>query len=172
MNQRTKRLYKLAETILLKRGITSRAQIEGMFDKGGVKGLDGVGPVLTRLIEEALQLSDAAWAVVMPRIATSAPVEGSTTYNPMRVTWYPSSEPDAPMGTVIEGHSLEPPDSTEHDPDQAYFWTPEWQAAEKEADEDIAAGRVKEFATGEEFIASLGKDDGEVVGKGPWYDPD
>jgi len=29
--------------------------------------------------------------------------------------------------------------------DQSWYWTPEWQAAEKEADEDIAAGRVQSF---------------------------
>ena len=28
------------------------------------------------------------------------------------------------------------------DADQAWFWTPEWQALEREADEDIKAGRV------------------------------
>ncbi|SFR13973.1 hypothetical protein [Desulfoscipio geothermicus] len=28
---------------------------------------------------------------------------------------------------------------------QSWYWTPEWQAAEKEADEDIAAGRVHRF---------------------------
>ena len=28
------------------------------------------------------------------------------------------------------------------DPDQAWFWTPEWQAKEREADEAIAAGRL------------------------------
>lgn len=26
--------------------------------------------------------------------------------------------------------------------DQRYFWTPEWQAREREADEDIALGRI------------------------------
>jgi hypothetical protein len=31
------------------------------------------------------------------------------------------------------------------DPEQIYFWTPEWQAKEREADEDIAAGRWEEF---------------------------
>lgn len=169
MDKRTRKLYSLLQTMLRKKGITTRAQLEHILDKGeSYTALNGIGPVLSKLLQEAMLLSDAAWAVVMPRIGPSAPVEGSTTYNPVRVTWYPSTEPDAPMGTVIEGHSLTlPPDSTEHDPDQTYFWTPEWQAAEKEADEDIATGRVKEFATGEEFIASLGKDDGEVVGKGP-----
>lgn len=33
------------------------------------------------------------------------------------------------------------------DPDesQAYFWTEEWQAGEREADEDIQSGRVHHF---------------------------
>lgn len=42
------------------------------------------------------------------------------------------------------------------DPDQAWFWTPEWQAKEREVDEDTAAGipdRV--FDSGEEFLAYL-----------------
>lgn len=30
------------------------------------------------------------------------------------------------------------------DKSQAYFWSPAWQAAEKEASQDIAAGRVAE----------------------------
>jgi len=29
--------------------------------------------------------------------------------------------------------------------DQSWYWTPEWQAAEKEADEDISAGRISRF---------------------------
>lgn len=45
------------------------------------------------------------------------------------------------------------------DPDQAYFWTDEWQAAEREADEDIAAGRVKAFDTMDEFLADLISDE-------------
>jgi AbrB family looped-hinge helix DNA binding protein len=31
------------------------------------------------------------------------------------------------------------------DASQAYFWTQEWQEAERKADEDIKAGRVKKF---------------------------
>ena len=49
-------------------------------------------------------------------------------------------------------------DFTEPDevaPDQAWFWTPEWQAGECEADADFAAGRYQRFTSGEEFIASL-----------------
>jgi AbrB family looped-hinge helix DNA binding protein len=38
------------------------------------------------------------------------------------------------------------------DKSQAYFWTKEWQEAEREASEDIKAGRVKTFDTAEELI--------------------
>lgn len=41
------------------------------------------------------------------------------------------------------------------DPDQAWFWTPEWQAGEREADEDIKAGRGRIFYSDEEFLAAL-----------------
>jgi hypothetical protein len=43
----------------------------------------------------------------------------------------------------------------ERDPSQAWFWTPEWQAKEREADEDIAAGRSERFESDEEFFAAL-----------------
>lgn len=39
--------------------------------------------------------------------------------------------------------------------DQAYFFTPEWQADERQADEDIKAGRVTKFPSAEEAIQSL-----------------
>lgn len=38
---------------------------------------------------------------------------------------------------------------------QAWFWTPEWQAAEREADEDRAAGRVTRFSSDEDFLATF-----------------
>lgn len=41
------------------------------------------------------------------------------------------------------------------DPTQAWFWTPEWQAKEKEADEDIQAGRVKRFDRVEDLLEDL-----------------
>lgn len=39
------------------------------------------------------------------------------------------------------------------DASQAWFWTPEWQAGERQADEDIAAGRGMRFESDEEFLA-------------------
>ena len=41
------------------------------------------------------------------------------------------------------------------DKSQAYFWTKEWQDAEREASEDIKAGRVKTFETVEELVEDL-----------------
>jgi len=38
---------------------------------------------------------------------------------------------------------------------QDYFWTSEWQEAEREADEDIKAGRTRRFSTAEELITDL-----------------
>ncbi|MDP2630237.1 MAG: hypothetical protein Q8P56_02405 [Candidatus Uhrbacteria bacterium] len=39
---------------------------------------------------------------------------------------------------------------------QRWFWTKEWQEMEREADEDIAAGRVAgPFTSVEDFIRSL-----------------
>jgi bifunctional DNA-binding transcriptional regulator/antitoxin component of YhaV-PrlF toxin-antitoxin module len=39
--------------------------------------------------------------------------------------------------------------------DQAWFWTERWQAMEREADEDIAAGRHTTYDSIDEFIAHL-----------------
>jgi AbrB family looped-hinge helix DNA binding protein len=41
--------------------------------------------------------------------------------------------------------------------DQLWFWTPEWQAMEREADLDKVAGRVKTFRSAKKLIASLKK---------------
>ena len=41
------------------------------------------------------------------------------------------------------------------DKSQAHFWTRKWQEGEREADEDIKAGRVKTFDSVEELISDL-----------------
>ena len=43
------------------------------------------------------------------------------------------------------------------DKNQAYFWTRRWQEGEREADEDIKAGRVKTFNSVDELIKDLHK---------------
>ncbi len=40
--------------------------------------------------------------------------------------------------------------------EQAYFWTPEWQAKERAADLAIAEGRVETFGSMDEMIEFLG----------------
>jgi hypothetical protein len=47
------------------------------------------------------------------------------------------------------------------DPDQAWYWSPEWQAAERESRADYEAGRYKEFSSMDDFIADLTSDDDE-----------
>jgi len=42
--------------------------------------------------------------------------------------------------------------------DQAWFWTPEWQAGERQADEDIRQGRGDVSYSDEEFLAALDAD--------------
>lgn len=42
------------------------------------------------------------------------------------------------------------------DADQAWFWTDAWQRGEREANADIAQGRVRRSHSGDEFVESLG----------------
>jgi len=41
------------------------------------------------------------------------------------------------------------------DKSQVYFWTKEWQEAERQAQADIEAGRIQEFASVDELFADL-----------------
>jgi len=41
------------------------------------------------------------------------------------------------------------------DATQAWFWSPDWQAGEREADADRAAGRVESFPSEDEFLGAL-----------------
>ena len=45
--------------------------------------------------------------------------------------------------------------------DQSWYWTPEWQAAEKDADDDIAAGRVHRFGNIKDAIGFLHREVGD-----------
>jgi hypothetical protein len=50
------------------------------------------------------------------------------------------------LGEISDGHI---------DAEQAWFWTREWQAREREADDDRAAGRGTRYESDEEFMAAL-----------------
>lgn len=39
--------------------------------------------------------------------------------------------------------------------DQAWFWTPDWQAGERRVEEYIREGNIQSFGTMEEFLSSL-----------------
>jgi hypothetical protein len=41
------------------------------------------------------------------------------------------------------------------DPEQAWFWTRDWQVGEREADDDLKAGRVMRVEGDEAFLALL-----------------
>jgi len=43
---------------------------------------------------------------------------------------------------------------------QAYFWTERWQEGEREADEDLRAGRYKDFDDIESLLEELESDNG------------
>lgn len=43
------------------------------------------------------------------------------------------------------------------DPSQAYFWTKEWQAGEREVDENIRKGRVHKAKSVEDLIKELNR---------------
>lgn len=59
------------------------------------------------------------------------------------------------LAVEVRDHSLVLRPQKLIDRDQAWYWTPEWQAAEREADEDIEAGRVASFDTVDDLIADL-----------------
>lgn len=40
-------------------------------------------------------------------------------------------------------------------PDEAWYWTEEWQVGEREADAAITAGRTRCYASDDEFLAAL-----------------
>jgi hypothetical protein len=44
------------------------------------------------------------------------------------------------------------------DPEQAWFWTREWQAKEREADEDLSAGRQTTYGSDDELLGALEAD--------------
>ncbi len=58
--------------------------------------------------------------------------------------------------TLKDGKIIIAPKKT-IDAEQAWFWSKEWQEAEREAEEDIKAGRVKKFKNVEELIKDLDK---------------
>ena len=61
----------------------------------------------------------------------------------------------------IEGNSvrLVPIKTIKVPRDQAWFWTPEWQEREKEADRDLFVGRYRDFENLEDLLKDLHGED-------------
>ena len=66
---------------------------------------------------------------------------------------------DAPTasgdGEQYDAHLAAFDEARRADPETAYFWTEEWQEGEREADEDIRAGRLSPVFTREEAMKYL-----------------
>jgi AbrB family looped-hinge helix DNA binding protein len=48
------------------------------------------------------------------------------------------------------------------DADEAFFYTPEWQAAEREADEDLVSGRYDDFDTMADLLVDLERQEAKL----------
>ena len=64
-------------------------------------------------------------------------------------------EDDLATGVHMQATPASVVDAESRQPDQTWFWTPQWQAKEREADADIAAVGGVVFGSDEEFIAHL-----------------
>jgi antitoxin PrlF len=64
-------------------------------------------------------------------------------------------EGDFLIAEVQKDHTILLRPSRLVDADEAFFYTPEWQAAEREADEDIRLGRTYRFDSAQDAIDFL-----------------
>jgi antitoxin MazE len=62
------------------------------------------------------------------------------------------------LGVRLEGNLIVLTPKRLIDKSQAYFWTEEWQEAEREAESDINEGRVEAYETVDDLIAALERD--------------
>lgn len=64
-------------------------------------------------------------------------------------------EAGSPVIIEIESGRMVIAPVPQRDGDEPWYWTPKSQQAEREADEDLRAGRLASHATSQEFMASL-----------------
>lgn len=128
--------------------LKDRMIIQPVGDQGtvwlGVEGFESVGIMDADIGAALQQLYDAAERVVLDRLdrgeVASLPAAGGIDFTDQEKQAIAAYHPRPPLET---------------DPDQAWFWTEEWQAGEREADADLEAGRVRHFPDSESFLASL-----------------
>ena len=86
-------------------------------------------------------------AAIDPDGQVSLPAEARAA---LHVSGAPGSEVEV---VTIGGLVLVLP--VDRDPDQAWFWTPEWLAGELAAEADKAAGRQEAFGSDDDFLTAL-----------------
>ena len=59
------------------------------------------------------------------------------------------------LATSLRGDAIVLEPKTVIDASQAWFWRKDWQAGEREASVDIAAGRTTHYGSDDEFLDSL-----------------
>jgi len=59
------------------------------------------------------------------------------------------------LAVSVRGDSIVLEPKTVVDASQAWFWQKDWQAGEREASEDISAGRTTRFDSDDDFLDSL-----------------
>lgn len=64
-------------------------------------------------------------------------------------------QPGAQVEIVVRGDEIVLVPHVAVPAEQRWFWTPEWQAMEREAEQDLAEGRSADFATGDDLLAHL-----------------
>lgn len=68
---------------------------------------------------------------------------------PWRVAWDRGQNSELEVDVMVKYFSDDPA------ADQSWFWDPEWLAGEREADSEIASGKLTGVMSTEEFLASL-----------------
>lgn len=64
-------------------------------------------------------------------------------------------DPISAMEVNYNWATLAPAKNTESWNDQSWFWSDEWQAGEREAQEDLKHGRYRDFETIDELLAFM-----------------
>jgi AbrB family looped-hinge helix DNA binding protein len=59
------------------------------------------------------------------------------------------------LAVSIRGEAIVLEPKTVVDASQAWFWRKDWQSGEREASEDIEAGRTSRYESDDEFLESL-----------------
>jgi len=125
---------------------------------------DDSGPAVQRNILRSVSPYDGATAARIPTAATAATAATETAKVLVEMSdrgtiTLPKRFRSAALFEVrkLEDGSIHLVPQAAIDASQSWFWTERWQRMESEADADVQAGRVRRYASGDDFIAELDK---------------